>query len=65
MTRFIRHMDPAVENELRKREIYDLLNHAVNFGFYNLLKEINRAIMEEFGEIEVELALWYHKFSNE
>jgi len=51
MTRFI---DPAVENDLRKRQIYDLLDHAGFFGFYNLLKEIDRAIMEEFGEIEVD-----------
>ena len=47
-------MDPAVENNLRKREIYDLLDHAVNFGFYDLIKEIDRAILEEFGEIEVD-----------
>ena len=58
VTRFIRPMtrfiDPAVENDLRKRQIYDLLDHAGTFGFYNLLKEIDRAIMEEFGEIEVD-----------
>ena len=47
-------MDPAFENNLRKREIYDLLDHAVNFGFYDLIKEIDRAILEEFGEIEVD-----------
>jgi hypothetical protein len=37
-------MDPAVE---AKREIYDLLDHAVKFGFYNLIKELDRAIMED------------------
>jgi hypothetical protein len=47
-------MDPAFENNLREREIYDLLHHAVNFGFYDLIIEIDRAIMEEFGEIEVD-----------
>ena len=36
-------MDPAVENDVQKREIYDLLDHAVNFGFYNLINEIDRA----------------------
>ena len=54
VTGFNRPMDPAVENNLRKREIYDLLDHAVNFGFYDLIKEIDRAILEEFGEIEVD-----------
>ena len=47
-------MDPAVENDLRKREIYDLLDHAVNFRFYDLTKEIDRAIMEEFGDTQVD-----------
>ena len=47
-------MDPAVENNLREREIYDLLDHAVNFGFYYLIKEIDRAIMEEFGDTQVD-----------
>ena len=50
MTRFI---DPAVENDLRKRQIYDLLDHALTFGFYDLIIEIDRAIMDEFGGIEV------------
>ena len=58
VTRFIRPMtrfiDPAVENDLRKRQIYDLLDHTGTFGFYDLIIEINRAIMEEFGEIEVD-----------
>ena len=58
VTRFIRPMtrfiDPAVENDLRKRQIYDLLDHAGTFGFYDLIIEIDRAIMEEFGEIEVD-----------
>ena len=47
-------MDPAVENNLRKREIYDLMDHAVNFGFYDLIKEIDRAIMEEFWDTQVD-----------
>ena len=46
--------NPVVENELRKREIYELLTLAVNFGFYDLIHEIDRAIMEEFQEIEVD-----------
>jgi hypothetical protein len=30
------------------------LDHAGTFGFYDLIIEIDRAIMEEFGEIEVD-----------
>ena len=30
------------------------LDHAVNFGFYDLIKEIDRAVMEEFGDTQVD-----------